>query len=224
MSPIDNAASMRKKERKIIFVTCFGHSLCHIYVLILAGALLPIGESFGLSITRTTTIGTLCYLLFGLGSLPSGIFAMKTNAKLALKLFFVGSALASLLTGLSGSVVTFTAGLALIGLFGSLYHVSGLTLISHGVRKKGQVLGIHGIAGSAGIALAPVITGVITSFLGWQKVYLIMSAAGVIGFLFLAFDRATGCGGPARFGYSFGWFRVCLVPPKRVRKLGGPTR
>jgi len=182
-------ASVKKTERKIIVVTCLGHSLCHIYVLILAGALLPIAQSFDLSITKITAIGTLCYLLFGLGSLPSGIFATKTNAKLALKLFFIGSSFASLLAGFSSSVVAFTASLALMGVFGSLYHVSGLTLISRGVRRTGRALGIHGIAGSAGIALAPVITGVITSVLGWQKVYLIMSVTGAIGFLFLAFDR-----------------------------------
>lgn len=182
-------ASIERTERKIIFVTCFGHILCHIYVLILAGALLPIAGTFNLSITGITTIGTLCYLLFGVGSLPSGIFTAKTNAKLALKLFFIGSAFASLLTGLSSSAGAFTLGLALIGAFGSLYHVSGLTLISQGIRRQGKILGIHGIAGSAGIALAPMITGVITSTLGWQKVYLIMSLAGGIGFVFLTLDR-----------------------------------
>jgi len=182
-------ASVERTERKIIFMTCYGHILCHIYVLILAGALLPIAESFNLSITSITTIGTLCYLLFGVGSLPSGILTAKTNAKFALKLFFVGSAFASLLTGLSRSAGAFTLGLALIGAFGSLYHVSGLTLISQGIRRQGKILGIHGIAGSAGIALAPMITGVITSALGWEKVYLIMSIAGGIGFLFLALDQ-----------------------------------
>jgi predicted MFS family arabinose efflux permease len=189
MSHGDNRVSVEKTERKIVFITCFGHCLCHIYVLILAGALLPIAESLGLSITKTATIGTLCYLLFGLGSLPSGIFATKTNAKFTLKIFFVGSALAALLTSISNTTFAFAAGLALMGVFGSLYHVSGLTLISQGIRRRGRVLGIHGIAGSAGIAMAPVITGVITSFLGWQKVYLIMSGVGVIGYLFLAFDQ-----------------------------------
>ena len=47
--------------------------------------------------------------------------------------------------------------------------VSGLTLISHGIKEKGKALGIHGIAGSAGITLAPIITRIIISIVDIEK-------------------------------------------------------
>ena len=180
---------MQKTGRRVLAITGLGHSLCHVYVLILAGALVPIAESLDVSITEITAIGTICYFLFGLGALPSGIIAMKTSAKFTLKLFFLLSAIASLLTGISDSVMTFTIALAWVGIFGSLYHVSGLTLISQCIEKKGKVLGIHGIAGSIGITLAPITTGVIISAFGWREVYLIMAIPGILGFLFLVFDQ-----------------------------------
>jgi len=179
----------KKIERKIVIVTCLGHGLCHTYALILASALLPISENLNLSLTSLTGLGTISYLLFGLGALPSGFFIMKTNAKLSLRIFFLSSALACIFTGLSGSVLFFAAGLAMIGIFGSLYHVAGLTLISQGVTERGKILGIHGIAGSIGIAMTPLVASVIISLLGWRAVYLIMAVPGILGFLWLLFDR-----------------------------------
>jgi MFS family permease len=180
---------MEKLERKVIYITVLGHSLCHIYMLVFAGALVPIAESLGVSITEITALGTVAYFFFGLCSLPSGLLATRINAKFTLKLFFACTAIASMLTGITNSKMLFGIGLALIGVSASLYHVSGLTLISHCVEKKGRAMGIHGIAGSAGIAIAPVIAGAIVTLLGWRYIYLLMTIPGLLCFLFLLFDR-----------------------------------
>jgi len=49
-------------------------------------------------------------------------------------------------------------------------------------------VGIHGVAGSAGITMAPVIAGAILTFYGWRVIYLTASVLGLIGFLILFFD------------------------------------
>ena len=180
---------MTSTEKRIFGITILGHAMCHVYMLIFAAALLSIQQSLKIGLTQLTSIGTICYLLFGLGALPSGILATKTNAKFTLKLFFLFSALASCVTGLSNNRLLFAAGLASIGLFGSLYHVSGLTLITQGIQKIGRSLGIHGVAGSAGIALTPLISGFILSILGWREIYLIMAIPGILGFLFLQLEK-----------------------------------
>lgn len=180
---------MKTVEKKIIFITTLGHALCHIYMLILAGVLIPISQGLGISLIHITQIGTLSYFLFGVGALPSGILATKTNAKLTLKLFFLFSSLAAILTGVSHTITSFTVGLGLIGLSGSLYHVSGLTLISQGLVKKGKSLGIHGVAGSAGITLTPFLSSLILTTLDWKAIYLIMAIPGFLGFLFLCIDQ-----------------------------------
>ena len=54
---------------------------------------------------------------------------------------------------LARSVVAVTVGLTLLGAGASLYHPVGLALLSHGVRLRGRAMGIHGVAGSVGVAL-----------------------------------------------------------------------
>ena len=180
---------MKKLEKMVLLVSSVSHGLCHIYLLLFAGALVPITESFESSFTAITTIGSMSYLLFGLGALPSGLLIARANAKLTLRLFYGLSALACILTGISGSLVVFAVGLCFIGLFGSLYHVSGLTLIAHCFQERGKALGIHGVGGSAGVALAPLVAGVIVSLLGWREAYLIAAVPGVAGFFYLSFEK-----------------------------------
>ncbi|MBN2102927.1 MFS transporter [bacterium] len=180
---------MNSVEKKVIGVTVFGHALCHFNMLILAGALLTIVKDLESTTSQITAIGTISYFIFGLGAFPSGMLVSHTHPKMVLKGFFLFTAAASLFTGLSKNIEMFTLGLAMMGLFGSLYHVSGVTLISQTVRSRGKALGIHGVAGSAGITLAPVIAGAILTFYGWRVIYLTASVLGLIGFLILFFDH-----------------------------------
>lgn len=116
---------MTKTERRIVALTCTGHAFSHIYILILAGSLGAITAAFGKSIAEITGIATFSYMLYGLGAFPSGILAAKTNAKLTLQIFFLSSSLIAAFIGVTHSLSEFTAGIILLGLFGSLYHVSG---------------------------------------------------------------------------------------------------
>ncbi|MFC1568895.1 MFS transporter [bacterium] len=181
---------MKSIEKKVVGITAFGHALSHFYMLILAGALMAIVTDLNSTLSQITAIGTLCYFIFGAGSIPAGIFVSATNPKMILKGFFLFSSAAALLIGLSKSIEIFTMGLTLLGLFGSLYHVSGITLITQTITQRGKALGIHGVAGSAGITLAPLIAGAILMILGWRWIYLLASGLGMIGFLILFFDRS----------------------------------
>ena len=62
-------------------------------------------------------------------------------------LCFLGSAIASILVAVSPSLTLFAAGLALLGVFSSVYHPMSNVLISAKVEQYGRALGIHGAAG-----------------------------------------------------------------------------
>lgn len=180
---------MLNKDRRVIGLTCIGHALCHIYLLVYATALIEISGSLKVSLTKITAIGTVSYFLFGIGALAAGFFTMKTNAKFMLKLFFLLSGISSMVTGLFKSLPLFAVGLSLLGLFCSIYHVAGLTLLSHNIAKKGKALGYHGIAGSAGVTLAPLIAGLLITAFGWRMMYIILGIPGILVFIFLSFDK-----------------------------------
>lgn len=175
-------------DKKILTATTVGHSLCHISMLVLPAVLVPVSQEYGLSLTRVTGIGTIAYLLFGVGSLPAGIIAGVTSAKFMLILYFAGTAVSSLLVGLAPSFGAFIAGMALLGLSASIYHVTGPTLISHFSGRTGKSFGIHGVAGSAGITLAPLIAGVLATVIGWRAAYLFLVLPAAFGMFLLLFD------------------------------------
>lgn len=176
-------------DKKILTATTTGHALCHISMLVLPAVLVPVSQEYGLSLTKVTGIGTIAYLLFGLGSLPAGIIAGLTSAKFMLILFFLGTAGAALLVGIAPSFPAFVVGMALLGLASSIYHVTGPTLISHFAGKTGRSFGVHGAAGSAGITLAPLVAGVLASVIDWRAAYLVLIVPAVLGAALLLFDR-----------------------------------
>lgn len=175
-------------EKSIIAVTSFGHALCHISMLVLPAVLVPIASEYGLRVTEVTAIGTLAYLLFGIGAFPSGIISALTSAKLMLIVFFLGTAIASAMIVFAPSFPLFVVGMALLGLFASIYHVAGPTLISYHSGKTGKSFGVHGVAGSAGITLAPLIAGALATWIGWRAAYAVLVVPALVGGIALLID------------------------------------
>src|SRR3972149_11331644 len=67
---------------------------------------------------------------------------------------FAGATVSLVLVGLSPNEWVLAATLALLGFCIGLYHPAGLSLMAQGVRQRGTALGLHGMAGNSGQALA----------------------------------------------------------------------
>jgi MFS family permease len=83
----------------------------------------------------------------------------------------------------SRNVWMVAAGLTLLGAGASLYHPVGLAMLSLGVRRRGRAMGIHGVAGSVGVALgAPL--GIWAAQLSppgsWRLAYAIVGAIALV--------------------------------------------
>ncbi|MBN1782363.1 MFS transporter [bacterium] len=187
----DHGTGYTAVEKKVIGITAFGHALCHFNMLILAGALMALVKDLNSSTAQITSIGTICYFVFGLGAFPAGFLVSWTNAKINLQGFFLLSGLSALAVGLSRGIAGFTVALTALGLFGSMYHVSGMTLITQTIHRRGKALGIHGVAGSAGITLTPFIAGAVLTMADWRMIYFVAAFLGFAGFLVLFLDRSV---------------------------------
>jgi MFS family permease len=117
---------------------------------------------------------------YGLGALPGGMIYNYLGPKKLYLFCFLGSALTVILVAISSGLFLFTAGLALLGVLGSIYHPLANSLITSKVRGYGQALGIHGAAGNVGLASTPFIIGLIASYLGWRQAYLWSAFPGII--------------------------------------------
>ncbi len=134
-------------EKKIIFFTFVAHYLFHFYELAFPALAIPLMLSLNMSLEDVLKLGFPMYLLFGLFSLPWGMFADRYSNRKALIIFFFGTGAGAVITALSSSGFSIMVSLALIGFFASIYHPAGMGLISLGVRNRGMALGINGVAG-----------------------------------------------------------------------------
>ena len=119
--------------------------------------LVKLSNQFDMSITQIGLLTTLCHIPYGVMALPAGILADKSGYKRVLVIFFFGTPAAACFVGMAKSATHLGIGLALLGLFASLYHPTGLAMLSHEVRERGKAMGLHGMGGSLGLAFSPIL-------------------------------------------------------------------
>jgi len=104
-------------------------------------------------------------------------------------IFFFGLGAGCLLTGMADSPLMVAVGLGAIGLFASIYHPVGISLLVRTAANRGRALGINGVYGGVGMAAAGFVAGALTDGLGWRWAFFIpgaiFAATGVL-YVFLA--------------------------------------
>jgi MFS family permease len=136
--------------------------------------------------------------------------------------------LASILTGFAQSPLQIGFGLALIGVFASIYHPVGIAMVIEGGGKIGWRLGMNGLWGNMGVAAAPLATGLILAHFNWRLAFIIPGSVSIlIGLGFLAFMRSGGARPPEAtrqekefVEFAPGWQRA-LVSLTLVTAAGG---
>jgi MFS family permease len=184
---------MKREEKTIVALLGISHALTHGYLLIFPAVLILLQKEFSLGYLELGIISNIMTFTYGLGALPGGMIYNRLGPKKLYFLCFLGSAGASLLVALSPNIIVFTAGLALLGALGSIYHPMGNVLITSKVQEYGRALGIHGATGNIGLALTPLIAGLIASRWGWRQAYFWFMIPGVALALWAAFiDMSVG--------------------------------
>jgi MFS family permease len=161
-------------------------------------------DTFAVSPSRLGLIVSAGYALFGLGALPGGVLAdvLGSRRLIAFALFGMGGAFLAL--GFAPSIPVIGVALLLWGVGASVYHPSGLALISKGVEARGDAFAFHGMAGNFGIAFGPLAVTLLLLVTDWNVVALALSVpallAGVVA-LRVDFDESAAVddgGGEAR--------------------------
>jgi sugar phosphate permease len=171
---------MQRDEKIIVALTGCSHALSHGYLLIFPTVLLLLQKEFSIGYLELGVIGNIMTFTYGLGALPGGMIYNYLGPKKLYLFCFLGSAITVILVAISSGLFLFTAGLALLGVLGSIYHPLANSLITSKVRGYGQALGIHGAAGNVGLASTPFIIGLTASYLGWRQAYLWSALPGII--------------------------------------------
>ncbi len=158
-----------------------GHFLDHFMMLIFAKAAFDAGRHFGLGYDEIIIYGTLGLFLFGAAAPLAGWLADKYSRSIIIIIYPFGVSLGAFLCFLSSSPIMLGFSIGVIGFFAAIFHPVGIAMLIRDSKKVGFRLGVNGVWGNMGVAVAPVLTGFIILNSNWQLSFLVPS---IICFIF----------------------------------------
>ena len=161
------------------------HGIDHMFLLIFATAVASIAAEFGFAKWEDLmpySVGA--FAAFGLGALPAGRLGDLWGRRVMMIIFFIGMGVSALLVALTHSAWQIAAALTLLGAFSAIYHPVGIPMLVQNAPNPGAVIGLNGLAGNLGIAVAAVLTGLLIKWAGWRAAFavpgLIALACGIV--------------------------------------------
>ena len=189
---------MTSDERNVLITTCCGHFLCHFNMLVFPAVVLPLAVQLNLPLAEVLGLSFGMYLLIGLTALPWGMAADRMGARRLLSIYFAGAGISGLAAAWwIESPGLLSLALTGIGLFSGIYHPIGLGLISKQITRISYGMGINGMFGNLGLALAPLLAGLVTWLWGPRAAYLVLGSCNLLGLVVMtllplpAENRAT---------------------------------
>ena len=175
------------------------HALDHLMLLVFATAVAAIAREFGVGRWEDLMPYTTgAFVMFGIGSLPSGRLGDLWGRRAMMLVFFFGIGSSALLVALTQNAWQLALALGVMGGFASIYHPVGIPMLLRHASKPGMTIGINGMVGNLGIATAAISTGFFIQYADWRTAFVVPGLASIAcGLLFMKFAPAEG-GAPAK--------------------------
>ena len=190
---------MVRMNRTPAFLLNFAHALDHLFLLIFATAVAAIAADFGVARWEDLMPYTTgAFVMFGLASVPAGRWGDLWGRRRMMLIFFHGIGLSAI--GVSLTQTPWQMGLALtvLGAFSAIYHPVGIPLLVQNSPTPGRTIGINGLAGNLGIALAALSTGLLVKHFGWRMAFVVPGVVSIACGLWFARCAPPEHAAPAR--------------------------
>lgn len=209
-------------SRAVNLMLNVGHGIDHMFLLVFATAIASIAVEFGYANwTDLMPYSVGAFALFGLGALPAGRLGDLWGRRIMMIIFFVGMGFAAVLVSLTQNAWQLAAALTLLGVFASIYHPVGIPMLVQNVPNPGAVIGLNGLAGNLGIAVAALVTGFLVKWVGWRAAFVIPGLVSIICGIIFAITCPKETEAPSR--RKSGKARVTLTPAMLVRAFAVMT-
>ena len=163
-----------------------GHALDHLFLLIFATAVSAIATEFGVGRWEDMmpyTVGA--FVMFGLGSIPAGRLGDLWGRRQMMLVFFFGMGLSAMGVALTQTPLQMGIALTVLGVFSAIYHPVGIPMLVQKAERPGLTIGVNGLAGNLGIAMAALSTGFLVAWQGWRMAFIVPGVVSILcGFLF----------------------------------------
>ncbi len=199
-----------------------GHAVDHMFLLIFATAVASVAVEFGhANWTDLMPYSVGAFVLFGLGALPAGHLGDQWGRRVMMIIFFVGMGVSALLVATTQNAWQLAAALTLLGAFASIYHPVGIPMLVQGVPNPGAVIGLNGLAGNLGIAVAALVTGLLVKWIGWRAAFIVPGLIAIGCGIVFAMICPKEIEAPAK--RKGGKAKVTLTPQMLARAFGVMT-
>jgi len=168
-------------DRAIVSLVMLGHAMVHTYELSIPILMTAWLDEFAVTPATLGLVVGVGYALFGVGALPGGVLADAFGSRRLILACLAGMGGSFALLSLAPSVAVVVVALICWGVAASVYHPSGLSLISKGVDERGRGFALHGMAGNLGIALGPLVTALLLLVVDWETATAILVVPALVG-------------------------------------------
>jgi MFS transporter, FSR family, fosmidomycin resistance protein len=185
------AANSFRNDVKVIGVVGSAHALSHFFQLVLPPLFPLLRAEFGVSYATLGALVSVFYIASGVCQFGAGFAVDRFGARPVLLGGIALLAGGALLAGLVPGVYWLFPLVAIMGIGNGVFHPADFAVLNANVntRRLGHAYSVHGIGGSLGYALAPVVSYGLGSALGWRTALLIMGTVGGIALGVLATQR-----------------------------------
>ena len=194
-----------------LFFTCLGHFLMHVTVALYLTAVLFIESLWGMPFDVLMDLWWWGALLVGLGAPLAGWLGDRFGRAELMVVFFILTGLSLFVVGAAQSARSLQMGLLFLGGAAAIYHPVGIAWVA-GQKSpgRGRALGIVGVFGSAGIALAALVATGLEALFHWRAIFIIPGAISLAAGLVLAVLMRTA---PGRFNVPSATSAPLASPP-----------
>ena len=173
-------SSEQRQARTALIFSNVGHGFTHMFMVLYATAVLYLPKVFDLPYGELLRLSSLGLVLYGIAALPAGWLGDRWSQIGMMATFFFGIGVGAIVVGLAVGPDRLLIGLSLIGLFASIYHPVGIAWVVAWADKQGMTLGINGVFGNAGSAIAPVFVGLMIDYVTWRAAFIIPGVLAIL--------------------------------------------
>jgi MFS transporter, FSR family, fosmidomycin resistance protein len=182
-----------KSARLTAAFSCLGHFCIHFCTAFFFVIVLELERDWNLPYHELIRLWTVGALLVGVAALPAGLLSDRIGASPMMAIFFLGLGGSSIAAGLAATPSAMMVALAGVGVFASIYHPVGIPWLVRNTRtSRGTALGINGVFGTLGSALAGVVTGALIDHFGWRTAFRVPGVFCLLSGAALVVCIATG--------------------------------
>jgi FSR family fosmidomycin resistance protein-like MFS transporter len=177
-----NTEAERLSGKAVLIYSSVGHLMFHFMGVFFFTIVLALQIAWEMPYHDAIKMWAPAAALTAIAALPAGWIGDRWSAPGIMVVFFIGMGFSSIAAGLAPErdIVWMTAALAGIGLFGSIYHPVGIPWVMRTAAKQGESLGINGIFGSAGNAVAGLGVGGLIALYDWRAAFIVPGALSVL--------------------------------------------